>query len=530
LVAVWPSGNESFQGAEEGITAIFNKKRVAMQAGQENLEIRNSSERTAPHDIKTKEFSGTALEIARLNQALNDTTVEVVVADLGEVELNDNLGIGIPDPKLFRDYRVFYPSTVVEALANLFKEYNAQFQSLADANSETDQSYRYNYQQGSTINHFVQIDMMGLPEPFLAHATDASVDAVEAVLRSRVFEIENSIAAYHLLGNIFNTETDTVSLFDHEFRKRLAELRDQYKKPIALLAVTQEKYDSMLSFEFGKNPGEELTNEEVMMKTGFDVFMGPKEFLDHLEQNQGESGYLLYVRASAPTERLKDPRIRVDNPLLSDARVRQVIQENSLTFNIDDPEGCFDRKINDTKAYLVPMQMAYKIDSFADLLHPDFIEYMNTKRATWEGYQGSTRLAPGFAHYLESRGVSISDVEDGTVMLRAKPEKEAYGCYGHARGSISNRKFKGEVRKGIERRGSYVVQPEMEMPSIKNTFDDTQFTYVDRNFFAMTDRGPVFMGGFRAMMSVDSREAKNGRIHGSPETIWAEILPADRFE
>ena len=465
-------------------------------------------------------------EEAKLTYLLHDATNISMTADLGPVSCREGLDLGIPDPKIFSNYCVYYPEVVVEALARLYEEYNEVFVELVQKNAEDCYAYQYNYQGSEPINHFVQIDMMGLPEEFLAGASNASVEAVQEVLRSRVFEIENSVAAYHLLSSLFVTETQPKTLFGETFRARLDELREKHQKPIALLAVTDEKYNSMLSFEFGKSEGGVLPAEEVKQKTGFDVFMGPKEFLAHLAENDGVCQYMLYVRASAPTERLKDPRVSVESPLLSDSALRAVIRQNALTFNIDAPDAPFENRINDTKEYLIPMDMAFRITSLNDLFDGDFLAYMNSKRATWDGYQGLNRLSAPFRDFLESQDVAVDAVESGEVMLRAKPEKETYGCYGHVRGAVSNREFKREVRQGLDRRGSYVVQVEMKMPTIENTHDNMRMTYIDRNFFAMTEDGPKFMGGFRAMMDVDSREAKHGRIHGSNETVWSEILPA----
>jgi hypothetical protein len=465
-------------------------------------------------------------ERAKLAQLLDDITSTPATADLGSMSIRSGLHIGIPEPKIFSEYRVYYPEVVVQALANLFEEYNDAFEDLALKNAEDAQAYRYNYENGAAVNHFVQIDMMGLPEEFLARASQSSVEAVQEVLRARVFEIENSIAAYQLLSELFISESQSASIFSEVFRGRLDELREKHKRPIALLAVTDGKYNSMLSFEFGKDAGESVNDQEVYRRTGFDTFMGPQDFLKHIAENDGVCQYMLYVRASAPTERLKDPRVSVDNPLLSDSALRAIIRQNSLTFNIDAPDAPFQTKINDTKEYLIPMDMAYRITKLEDLFSAEFMKYMNTKNATWGDYQGATRLSPEFLSYLDKQGVSPNHVESGEVMLRAKPEKETYGCYGHVRGALSHREFKREVRRGLERRGAYVVQVEMKMPTIENAHDDTRMTYIDRNFFAMTESGPKFMGGFRSMMDVNSHEAKNGRIHGSPETVWAEILPS----
>jgi hypothetical protein len=92
------------------------------------------------------------------------------------------------------------------------------------------------------------------------------------------------------------------------------------------------------------------------------------------------------------------------------------------------------------------------------------------------------------------------------------------------RGSLSDREVRGDLRKNLETRGAYVIQPELSLPVIQNTVDGATLTYIDRNFFAMTQEGPRFLGGFRSMMNVDSKEAKNGRLHGSADTLWAEIV------
>lgn len=400
------------------------------------------------------------------------------------------------------DLRILYPESVVKGLMTLYEKYNRAFSPLVEANREWGKDYRYCLWEGIYINWAVQIDMVGLDEQFLRRATDMSAEECSEIFRRQIFEIENSLALYHLLDRICDRD-GARSFYSRRIRALLDSLRERFGKPIALLAVTHEKHEAMRATEFGKIDGESLSDAEVLELSGFDKFFGPEEFREHVTANGADCRYLLYVRASDPVEKLKRPDTPVEHPLLGNSEMRRIIKQFAITFNVDDPAWLVgdSRRINDTKWYMPRLGMAFPIMEEADL------------------------CSEGFAMYLHSAGIDPESVMKGQRVLRAKPAQGTYGCYGHERGSMTKKDFLRGVRHGIRQRGPYLVQPEHYAPAVLNTVEEREYVYIDRVFFGMLN-SPQFLGGFREFLPADSQEAKRGRLHGNRETVFAEIAPA----
>lgn len=432
---------------------------------------------------------------------LDRAVVEPQTARLGEVVVKNDIKSTIGPFFILPEYRIQYTGVVTEALGDLYAEYNRSFRTLVAANREWSTDYQFCMTpDGTPINSWVQIDMVGLPKRFLEASANLSEADVREALRGKIFEIENSLAMYQLLENIFSKgQQDT--LFKRKFRASLDELREKHGRQIALMAVTDQKHQAMKESEFGKRAEEPLTDEEVMQLSGFDRFFGPEEFQKYLAENEGECDYLLYARTSDPVAKLRKPSTKVEIPLLEDDRTRRIIKANAITFNVDNPawESGSPERINDTKAYLEAMGMAYGAGSYEDLNSPEFREY------------------------LKSQGIDPFKVESGDARLRAKPMQGAYGCYGHVRGRILEGDFRKDVKRNMRERGPYVIQPEMPTPTIINATDGRAYTYIDRVFFSTDGQNYRYMGGFRSLMPLDSNEAKQGRIHGNGSTVWAEI-------
>jgi len=419
---------------------------------------------------------------------------EPAVASLGNVTVRTDIRSSLGPFQTLPGYVTVYPDVVVRALMNLYDEYNHTFTSLVEANREWNTDYRYCLGD-SPVNWCVQIDMVGLPETFLEEVSSMPEGIVREILRKGIFEIENSIAMYQLLENLF-PQDGRDSFFKTRFRLFLDGIRRQFGRPIALLAVTRQKYDGMLEAEFGKRMRGCLTEMEVGELSGFDRFFDPYEFRSYLAANSGRCDYLLYVRASDPINKLQYPSSLVEHPLLSDGETRRVIKENAITFNIDNPgwsTGDF-RRINDTKEYMPPMGMAFLIKEMADLLSPEFETFLR---------------AQGYA-------------KPKAAMLRCKPAKGTYGCYGHAAGIM--RDGSKALARGLRQWGDYVVQPEMVMPVITNTDDGVIYTFIDRVFIGTVEGRVEFLGGVRNLMPADTEEARKGRIHGNSSAVYAEIV------
>lgn len=425
-----------------------------------------------------------------------------VEVDMGEILSRDDISSSLRPFLYSAEYRTVYPGVITSALGTLVSEYNCAFIPLVAKNREWETDYQFATSESSTpVNYFVQIDMVGLPDGFLRAVPQLDEAEVCEVLRRNIFEIENSMAMYGLLQGIFSRDGER-SIFGNRFRASLDAIRQKYQMPIALLAVTDQKHQSLREIEFGKQEGEALTDEEIKGISGFDRLFGPEDFLQYLEQSGGECGYLLYVRSSDPVSKLKKPDIKVDIPLLEDPRTRRIVKANAITFNIDNPslDSMSRGRINDTKAYLSPMGMGFEISDQINLDSPDFKEY------------------------LIHQGIDPNEVFGGQVSLRAKPFQGTYGCYGHFRGKLTNREFRSELRKNLRLRGRYVIQPELPIPTVRNSRNGAEFVFIDRNFM-FTDgiNRSVFLGGFRSLMPADSTEARNGRVHGSKLNVHAQI-------
>ncbi len=423
------------------------------------------------------------------------------------------------NPLIFSEYTVVYPDVVINALKRLYKEYNQAFIPLVEANREFTTDYQYCRTGLKQANCFVQIDMCGLTQQFLDTASMLSVDHVVEMVRNKIFEIENSLAVYQFLQNLF-PGSEEESLFKQAFRAHLHKIQYIYNMPIALLAVTDQKYEEIKLSEFGKSKDELITSEEVKKASGFDCLLGPKEFKEHVKANNGKCKYLLYARTSDPLDKLKKPDFEVIHPLLSDPFLRSVIKTHSLTLNIDTPGACYSSLINDTKEYMPRMGMGYTATSPKDIFSHEFIEYLANGNAA-KDYTGIyfSRLCE---EYLLSCGVDSTEIRTGMVTLRGKPMKNAYGCYGHVSGLPIDKKFRDDLKSNLQKRGPYIIQPELKTPT-ECSLDGTLFTYIDRVFFATDGVDYDFIGGFRNFMPLDSSEGKRKRIHGNEKTVYAEI-------
>lgn len=440
--------------------------------------------------------------------------------ELGEIMERSDIKSSAGPFHVFSSYAISYPEIIVRALGELYLEYNCAFISSVEANREWSTDYQYCIQDGLPVNFAVQVDMVGLPGNFLKMAEGMPLREVKNLLRKRIFEIENSIAMYQLLAEVFSNGKD--SYFKSRFRASLNRLRRRFRKPLALLAVTQPKYDAMKALEFGKETQDPLSDEEVFELSGFDKFFGPREFLNYLEENNGECHCLLYARTSDPVAKLKNPSVEIEHPLLSDPDIRRIIKANAITFNVDSPEMDYSRRINDTKEYQSLMGMAFSIATEFDLYSLEFAKHSFSDKP-YVDFKGSNRLSDGFRTFLERQGIDPRDVESGAVELRCKPKKCAYGCYGHVVGALKDGRFRSELRRNLrQREGGYVIQVEMPIPKIMSPSGE-EYVFIDRNFLSFTNGQPWFLGGFRSLLPVDCHETKRKRNHGNVKTVLAEI-------
>jgi hypothetical protein len=503
-------------GLESIVTSLgetqFDAYKITQDVPDQEVAIKLAVQKKVDSDDQLLTLKAIFDRIVATSQTkeLGQISVSINIKSLTEIEETvdgeSKTRIQNAEFKTLPEYKTAYPKIVIDALKELYAEYNEAFRRLVQNNTEFENDYMFALDKnGMPINGWVQIDMVGLPDGFLQMAESMSKDEVKSVLRSRIFEIENSLAMYQLLMKIFSNNVE-VSRFEKRFRQSLDEVRKRHsengeKKEIILLAVTDQKYNAMRQSEFGKQSGEGLSDQEVMELSGFDMFMGPKEFKAYVEENGGKCPALIYARTSDPTNKLADPDYKVEGSLLENEDLRRIIKQNSITFNIDDPkwDPNSEQRINDTKGYLESMGMAIEVNSIEDV------------------------LSDGVEQYLLEEGVHPALVEHGMAVIRAKPRVGTYGCYGHHRLDFTNGRDRNRLAEDIEARGGYVVQPEMSTPHITNTFDGRTYAYIDRVFFTTNGMEYKFMGGFRSMMPTDTNEYASGRNHGSDDTTWAEI-------
>ena len=141
--------------------------------------------------------------------------------ELGNVETMADIQSAVKSVLRFPKYVVAYPKIVIEALSQLYMEYNKAFSILVETNREWATDYQYCMGQEWPINHFVQIDMAGLPQPLLHTITSMSVEEVRELLRRYIFEIENSLAMYQILMRTFSFNGEPTAL-DTLLRRSLA--------------------------------------------------------------------------------------------------------------------------------------------------------------------------------------------------------------------------------------------------------------------------------------------------------------------
>ena len=427
---------------------------------------------------------------------------------MGEAAVRTDIPSSYGEFQAFPEHRVEYPESVVGALGELFSEYNDAVSSLVDQNVEDPTDYQYlrttgsdgSEESGGFRNLFIQIDMAGLPESFLETADTLDPDVLKEVLRRRIFELDDSLAMYNMMRGIHSTDEEP-SPFKQQFDAALDRVREETGRPIAVLAVTEEKYQAIMASELGITDGAVPPTRYVRETIGFDRVFGPKEFKQHLEDNGGESTYLVYARTSDPLSKLKRPDQDTTPPpeLLANDKCRAAIRACALTLNVDNPHADPEEVIplNDTKVALPAMGMGFRVDAPEDLTTEEF--------ARWAAEHG---------------------VDPDESTLRAKPIGGVYGAFGAFTGKPNKMAASGsKLGNEIARRGAYLVQPELPAATVHNAGDGRDYAYIDRIFFTTRSDGQVqHVGGFRNFLPVDSGEAKKNNIHGNGSTVWGKIV------
>jgi hypothetical protein len=429
------------------------------------------------------DYRNTALKVNFVQKERGNPINTVSLPEQQSIGQPNTVELGVRTLEFLQDYQVEYPQSVVDALGILFKEYNQAFASLVDANREWNTDYQYAFLgSGNPTNFMVQIDMVGLDSEYLAKVKDMDPKVIAEDLRRKIFEVENSIADYGYLGAV-----------GVDIKPVLDSIREQYNRPIALLATTNRKYQEMRVAEFGEpREGEMVDGEKVKDLSGFDVFWGPDEFQRYLAENEGQCDYLLYVRSSAPKTQLRNPGAREAQPLLMNLQLREIIKANAITFNVDNPNTPLGaaQRINDTKLYMPQIGMGYPVYCITDLESENFTAFLR-------------------------------EIGNEDPVVRAKPALESYGGYGQIRGTIEPQ-FIRELNSAMKMRGPYVLQDEKRNSRIIDE-NGTEYVYIDRNYLGWSNGRVIYLGGERTLMPVSSQEARSGRVHANEDAILANI-------
>lgn len=428
----------------------------------------------------------------------------------------------------FTNY-IEYPPIVVEALALILDGlYNPAFHNVLQLRQP--EAYKPAYiNNGKFKNLMVQVDIAGLPLSFLEGASGKPIEELQEIIINRMFEAENSLAMYNLMRGIFSPQaTETYSpqsFFGINFDSALEMYRNYFNAPIVLAAVTEGKYEAMLTSEFGVLDPRKLTEERVRLLSGFDRFVGPKN-LEGILTHQSNPQIIFYMRTSYPTSWLRNPAKNTpfSIPLLENPEFRAKIRDRAITPNVDDPEV-----VNEFIGGLSTGK--YR------LVRDDNYHFALVPTSEMRG-----RLYPPIVNdtkeYLAYLGYPIivkpEDIElllESSQGYRLKPLSLHYGGYGHIRipgGKISGkiiRKKRIALDEGLKTRGPYIAQPEIP-PYIFEDQNGKKFAAIHRVFFAYDpyERRYKFIGGLFNAIPVDSTEVKRGRIHGNKQAVWGQIV------
>lgn len=432
-----------------------------------------------------------------------------------------------------------YPSVLIEALEEVLKGYNRGFNNVLERRQPGIQNYHFARFDGQNFtNVMVQVDMRGLPLWFLQEAPSYPKELLAEVIKSFIFEAENSLAMYGFMrgfGSPENSEDlnqpySSKSFFGINFDTYLKRLQEYLKRGIFLGTATDDKYNAMLTSEFGLRPNESslLTRERIKALSGFSGFLKPQQVEEFCKRNKD---VILYMRTSYPTRWLAHPgkNTPYSIPLLEDDQKRQWIREKAITPNVDDP-----RMVNFLINGLQSGQFRLEQDNEGNIfMVPNF-----------EGYGGiSPQIINDTKEYLVFMGLPlITNPDDPRIkefyergfQFRLKPLWLHYGCYGHLRTLDIGDRFKkvndfvSELRRNMKMRGPYVIQPEIPAYQVIDP-NNGDFEVIHRLFFGFDpkEKKYKFIGGLYDALPSQSEEAKKGRLHGNDQAVWGQIIVTD---
>ncbi len=188
------------------------------------------------------------------------------------------------DINYFCEHLITASPIVRKAFIDIYREYNEAFSKYVIANTENEYDYKYTRFGGTYRNIIVQIDINALPVEIFMGWSDMSQTEVTKYIKSRIFEVENNWAAYKAHGTPCKPER--VTSYRDKTITMLDEIRESTGKKIVLLAVTDEKYLSILESEFGMEYCSHIFPEIACKEIGFDGVWGAREFIYHVEDKK----------------------------------------------------------------------------------------------------------------------------------------------------------------------------------------------------------------------------------------------------
>ena len=403
---------------------------------------------------------------------------------------------------------VKFPKRLLDAFSRFLVRYNRAFQLLAETNKEHESDYQYCFANGNFINRFVQVDFRTPTQSFLSRVDLLSDEELDEWVESNVFEAENNLARLPLLVGMFRRDQPE-SYFGKRYGLALDNIRNKFGMPIALVAVTEEKYVNILREEFGiqdATPETRLSHDFVRAISGYDMVIGPKE-AEELIRSGEMNNILVYGRTSPPLSALRNTELLKDLhvPLLDNPENRRILRAQSLTPNFDPYTADPNAILNDTKAYQEALGIAFPVRTLDDLSLTHTMEYLHRRRIEPEHY-------------------SMHE-------LRLKPNLR-YGGYDHIREVPIGFPLPAELAREIEealKYGTHYAQVEVYPTRVRNRRNGELYRTIERGFFAIDGDKPEdvhFLGSFGDMLLEDSVEAQKNTIHGQNDARWREGVAA----
>lgn len=446
--------------------------------------------------------------------------------------------VGETPPLALREYKIYYPDSLIKGYKIACEQYDQQFMKLVDRHKIWETDYQY-----APFTLAFQVDGPAYPDDFLERIQYMSPTVIAEFITKRVFEFEANIAAYGLNGRLWPDGTT-----NQTWQAILENIRHRTGKKVAVLAGSEQKLNEMMVYEMGVEKGQCVSPETVRSLTGFDAFLGPNDLMELYEKYQGDySPYVFFGRTSKPKSWLKDPTSYVDEGFLTFPEILRYVRAHAITHNFDDPKlpSNDPAVIMDSKEALTMVGAAYLVTQPSDIYSEEFLKYLGdngidmseiamgvltqSKKSKLGGlflnFPSPYLLSESLHSHLQTRGIDPTLVANGEKKLRAKPLKQHYGIYGHEVGPINRAKFLNQLIEQMRIRGDYVIQPEFSNLQIIDEVNTSEsYIAIDRVFFVRGADGLLFpMESCRSLMPAQSYEGKKNNVHEGSQTRCARI-------